>query len=359
MSLLTLPTELRAIIWDYCLGHNYVHITEWSKNSTTTHSLCRSMISDLAAHDFCYNIQNASVSVRTSHGPTTVSTRRVVPPGQRSSGSDLELFLRRFSSDIKHFEYRRLHEPCLRHVPYGEYFQDLYLPVEPNSSGRQLHLALMRTSKFIYEETFETLWTRNTFAFDFGCIFNRFIERRTDKQRHSLRHLVLNTTGRFRKFLHCLDYELDMPTYSLALGHLSALKSVYLNIDYIIYGREMQRFMSDGTLLLNGRNLDVNIIDMLRAQPNLHTITTHVSTVNLYVEGLGPEICFPYSNPDIMIELGKAIDCMIVSRKGTYDERKVNLEIEGGLLQKRGEQWRQQVIDLEKMIERLRNLRRY
>ena len=211
MSLLTLPPELRNIVWDYCLGHNYIHITEWPKDSTT-HSLCRSMISDLAAQDFCYNIPNASVSVKTSYRPNIIPTRRVVPPGQRSSGSDLELFLKRFPPDSRYFEYFLLHEPCLRHIPCGKHLTyEQSFPPDPSFQGQQLHLALMRTSKLIYEETFETLWTRNTFAFDFGAIFNRFIQRRTDEQRLALRHLVLNTMGRFWNPLHFPHYEPDMP----------------------------------------------------------------------------------------------------------------------------------------------------
>ena len=117
----------------------------------------------------------------------------------------------------------------------------------------------------------------------------------------------------------------------------------------------MQRFMSEGTLALNDRNIDTSIIDMLRVQPNLHTVSTHVFMVELLVDGL-PRINLTYGDADVTIDFGKAINCIIVSRKGIHDEREVNLEIEEGVLQERGERWRQRINDLEEQLERLRNL---
>ena len=111
--------------------------------------------------------------------------------------------------------------------------------------------------------------------------------------------------------------------------------------------------MCEGVLALNGEELDVNVIDMLRLRSNLHTMLTQVLIVATMSPKLRNIVSRPYSDLNFARDLGKAIDCIVMSGKSLHekmdatkeDKREVKLDLQECVLQKRGAHWRQRGIN--------------
>ena len=271
MSLLRLPPEVRDLIWEYLFAQKYIHIAP-THGGGFTHYLCSVGITDFGLHDRDYKL--------TESPPTPIPTRHSLPPGQAwtEEGAEAKPF------NLKHSRKWTVHPDNRPFNPddgyYAQHHKSCQHPDVTQASfsqgvvrkQTQLQLAIMHTSKLIYREIFTAVWTCNTFAFDTEDHFRRFVQARTDEQRHTLRHLVLNT---WIAIDLCPgkpwdSFYLDVP----AIQSLTGLKTVYISTGISIPWRDLERFMCQGTL--KTRTNSVNILDAFSALASLDTVLTHV-----------------------------------------------------------------------------------
>ncbi|MCJ1328922.1 hypothetical protein MMC10_005599 [Thelotrema lepadinum] len=308
-SLLNLPPEVRLQIWELCLGQNYIHVSEEPEgtikfgndrpDSPITHRICRLGGSDFAVHDNFCTSTDSPIGILTRHGPKKVRTRRIIPPGQQFAEGP-EQSKSPFWVSKGRYLYMSRHWSCLHPKDH-----DL---VKFNHKNKQIDLGLMRTCKLIYCETFETVWSHNTFAFEYGDVFSRFIEDRTNDQRQALRHLVLNLQGPDKRHGTGLQF------YPPAISKLSGIESVFIATHTLIPEQNDVNFFTIGATDTIG--LDAAFVNSLRAQPKLHTVLTNIG----FLSGKRtkkPNKVRPiyYRDDGLQRDMGQAVDCKIMYKK--------------------------------------------
>ena len=132
--------------------------------------------------------------------------------------------------------------------------------------NEQLPLSLLRTSRLVYAEAFQILWTRNTFAFAKGPTFASFVRSLTTRQRQTLRHISLKTENPIRiPYLRVYasssqefgsrNSVLGPPygatkLYAEGLRGLPALRSVYIATGVDVPAEVLERVWCDAQLVI-------------------------------------------------------------------------------------------------------------
>ena len=302
--LFRLPRELRDIIWGYCLGHNYIHISYSSSRGKFTHSLCRSRISDYGAYDVQHQSWNTPVEGTTKLGPISF-TRTKLPPGQYANVA------REGQEPLSwrggRLQYTSRHEICL----------------SEDEGQPQLSLSLMRTSRVVYNETFSTLWGYNTFAFlqepnEMQCSLDRFLGCCTKNQSNTLRHIAIYQRAIGPKSLFTEPNRFlnkDHPFYFCRLpkvtNELPSLSSFYMTGTALINPKQLSRFSSSGELKASS----MDPVSFLRKQPHLRTVLAHVEDSVLLGQDSEWFITNLYGSAgdSLAKDLGNILDLMIMA----------------------------------------------
>ena len=346
-TLLSLPAEVRAIIWEHCLGLRNVHIKRnyWHPSFKVKHTICRAEISDFASYEDFDGPTDPTVGTSTYPSFRPVCTQRILPPGQPSLAEWKESFLN--SPCGSNCCRGQGVERCRTHFQTRNEWRKTYQARHSKcwSPESRLSLSMMRTSRLVYTETFFTLWACNTFSFsgyDLFVTFAPFIHGRTDAQRGMLRHLALNIeTPNEWTTINPLEKPFRPPcTLDTVNSMLAGLHSMYLEAGVVLTEDVLGPFFCHGVLM---KGINMPLLNVLRKGQNLRTFSIRLHPFfmqggkkhPIYLDGFDKHAC--------LRDLNKALSCKVLAEQQMEDQGEggleVQLELSDKVLRERSEEW--------------------
>lgn len=213
--MLRLPLEIRNKIWTEVLGDRLVHIDYYA-----------------------YDSDSDGISNFNKDRPCHESEwRHVVCQDDRPEGSPPQRITTK-GDDSEFVYWKTTHDECdtaYSRDSFIDFNRQIYDPHNPDtidcrfSSGHDtMRLTIMRSSRQIYVEANQVLWTTNTFSFTDPMAFKRFMSTRNVHQKRMLRNLRLEFEWSLPDSSKAWNSALIMPI----VRSLSGLRNLRLFMSY-------------------------------------------------------------------------------------------------------------------------------
>jgi len=224
--LLQLPLEVRNKIWREVLGDRLIHVKyrrvdpvsfpvnePWHRTSNRDQDPCRSGWRHIVCENDCRENR---------------PDEKVIPGGPKDIG-----WLGPHSSCKINYDVSVVKPSSRPSVALWDH--------------KTMHLIVLRTSRQIYVEANQILWSSNTFSFSDGVTLKRFLETRNVHQKRLIHNLRLFIDWQYEPNVRDWNSSLDMAS----VRSLSGLRSLRLQIVYSLEARDRRSNHNLNDLLAN------------------------------------------------------------------------------------------------------------